>query len=169
MMKTGWIWLLLALLTTQGLFAHEMGEHGPIFSEGKHPLTGIQAFLILSADTLQESVEPVLARFGEVMHLQGLDMRGFGAGTVLLVQMGNVTAWNGDELPVTRISLQVQMTALLRKTGLETFPVVWSIHTFARGEAEVSEATQKLVGEFAQSYSHANQELKRKPVFYIYD
>lgn len=122
-----------------------------------------------------QSIKKALSEIGEMIQLKDNDMRGFGAGNVLLIQMGNVTTWDGSKMPLSRVSLSIETAALLDKTGLKTFPMVWSINTFLQGsvdsssEGNLTKAIQKLVEDFVQSYQYANQDQTKRPVFYIYD
>lgn len=102
-------------------------------------------------------------------------MRGFGAANVFLIQMDNITASDGSEMSVSRISLSIETPVSLDKTGVKTFPMVWSINTFLQGnidsisEADLALAVQKLIGDFVQSYQYANRDQKKRPAFYLYD
>lgn len=155
----------------------------PIFYDN-NPLTGLKAFTVITSFPLKDmdmqkrvgqSIEKALSGIGEVIHLKDTDMRGFSAGNMLLIQMGNITAWDGSEMPVSRVSLSIETPASLDKTGMKTFPMVWSINTFLRGnvdsssEVNLTKAVQKLVGDFIQSYQYVNRDQTKRPVFYIYD
>ncbi len=155
----------------------------PIFYDNS-PLTGMKSFMFITTfplkDTemqkrIEQSIEGALKETGEVIRLKDNDMRGFGAGNVLLVQMDNVAGWDESKMPVSRISLSVETPVTLDKTGVKTFPMVWSINTFLQGnidsgsEGNLTRAIQKLVGDFVQSYQYANQGQAKKPVFYTYD
>jgi len=77
-------------------------------------------------------------------------------------------------MPVYRISLSVETSVSLDKTGMKTFPMVWSINTFLQGNIDSSEdnlikAVQKLISDFVQSYQYANRDQTKRPFFYIYD
>jgi hypothetical protein len=104
--------------------------------------------------------------------LKELDMRGMGAGNILNIQIGDVLGWDNHELPVSRVSLQLQTFVVINKTGIKTFPVIWSINTFFQESPNTEdialEATRKLVKDFVQNYKYANQGKKEKPVFYTY-
>lgn len=155
----------------------------PIFSEDNNPLTGMQAFNLIPPISLKDSkvqkevqkaIEKELEKVGEVIHLKDEDMRGFGSGNILLIQVGSVLGWDGTRMPISRISLQVETSAVINKTGVKTFPAVWSMNTFFQGavdpdsEGRLLEAVQKFVGEFVQNYKYANREQKKKPIFYTY-
>ena len=136
-------------------------------------------FLLLKDTGMQTEIEnavkKALEAAGQVTHLKDNDMRGFGAGNILLIQIGNVTAWDGVETSVSRISLSVETSVTLDKTGIKTFPMVWSINTFLQGpidsrsEGNLTKAVQKLVGDFVQNYQYANQGQAKRPVFYTYE
>jgi hypothetical protein len=150
----------------------------PIFYEN-NPLTKMVSFTVVTAfpfkngemeEKTQQAIHASLKKIGDVVRLSDNDMRGFGAGNILLIQMGNVTDWIGKETPVSRISLSIETSASLSKTGIKTFPIVWSINTFLQGASEnnVIAAVQKLMDEFVQSYQYANRDQKKRPVFYSY-
>lgn len=155
----------------------------PIFYDN-HPLAGIKSFTIVTSlpfddikmqKNLESSIEEKLKVGGDVLHLKDNDMRGFGAGTILLIQAGSVKAWDGSNLAISRISLSIETSVVLNQTGMKVFPMVWNINTFLDGSIEcISEdslikATQKLIGDFLQNYQHANQQLMNKPIFYTYN
>ncbi len=155
----------------------------PIFFEEDNPLTGMHTFNLIpplslknneTQKNVQRVIEKELEQIGEVIHLKEMDMRGMGAGNILNVQIGDVLGWDNNGLPVSRVSLQVQTFVVINKTGIKTFPVVWSINTFFSNSSESSseeamlQATQKLVKDFIQNYKYANQEKKGKPTFYTY-
>jgi len=155
----------------------------PIFYDN-NPLTGMQSFTVIIALPLEDigiqkrvedSVEKALGIAGQVTHLKDNDMRGFGAGNMLLIQAGNVTGWEGNKTAMSRLSLSIETPVTLDKTGIKTFPMVWSINTFVQGpidsssEGSLIKAIQKLVGDFTQNYQYANQGQGKRPTFYIYD
>ena len=154
----------------------------PIFYDN-NPLTGLKAFTVITSFPLKDadiqkkigqSVEKILNGIGEVVHLKDNDMRGFGAGNILLIQMDNVRGWDGSEMPISRISLSIESPITLDKTGMKTLPMVWSINTFLKGnidsssEDNLTQAVQKLVGDFVQSYQYVNKVQIKRPVFYNY-
>lgn len=196
-MKRVFIYLLVAatLLTSNGFCRNgsiEIDQNPnislnpqdvPIFYDN-NPLTGLKAFTVITSFPLKDmdmqkrigqSIEKALGGIGEVIHLKDNDMQGFGAGNVFLIQVGNITASDGSEMPVSRVSLSIETPVSLDKTGMKTFPMVWSINTFLQGnvdsssEASLTKAVQKLVGDFVQSYQYANRDQTKRPVFYIYD
>ena len=153
----------------------------PIFYDD-NPLTGMRSFTFIMSflpnreeKRIRLVIENRLRKAGEVICLKSNDMRGFGAGNLLLIQMGKVFAWDGVELPISRISLSVESPITLDKTGVQTFPVVWSINTFLNGdissisEDHLTKAVEKLINEFLQSYQYVNKNQTKKPLFYIYD
>lgn len=155
----------------------------PIFYDN-NPLTGLKAFTVITSfplknDGMQKKIgqwiEKALNGIGEVIHLKDNDMRGFGAGNILLIQMGNVMEWSGNEMPFSRISLSIESPITLDKTGMQTLPMVWSINTFLQGnigsnsEDNLTKAIQKLLDDFIQSYQYVNKDQTKRPVFYIYD
>lgn len=156
----------------------------PVFFEDNNPLSNMRVFHVILPFSLmdfeiqkrtQNVIEKELETMGEVIHLKDHDMRGFASDNILVIQKGNVIEWNGNEMPISRVSLQVETSAVLSKTRIKTFPVVWSINTFfgeppdAHSDDRMLKAVQKLVNDFVQNYQHANQKQKKKPVFYIYD
>ncbi len=154
----------------------------PIFFEDS-PLTGMAAFALIPPfvkqpemqKKIRQTIEEELRTAGEVVQLKCEEMRGFGTGNFLVIQMGNVTAWNGTETDMSRISLHVETSVDIRKTGMNTFPMVWTINAFLQGqisslpEGELLKALQKLIHEFVQNYQYANQEQKKRAVFYVYE
>jgi hypothetical protein len=158
----------------------------PIFFHDDNPLTGMQSFNLLTTIFLQDpemqkkienTIERTLETEGEVIHLEHkerIDMRGFGAGNILRIQVNNVTAWDGCEMPVFRVSLGVMTFVILSKTDKKIFPMVWSINSFLQGpldassEGNLTKAIEKLIGEFIQNYQYANQAQTKRPVFYSY-
>ncbi len=155
----------------------------PIFSDN-NPLAGMKHFLVVPTCTLdyvemeksmKDSIEKSLETVGKVTHLKNSDMRGFGAGNVLMIQIDSVKAWDGSETSISRLSLSVETFVTLKRTGIKTFPMVWSINSFLQNpvdsssEGNQAKAIQKLVGDFIQNYRYANQGQVEKPVFYIYD
>lgn len=156
----------------------------PIFYDN-NPLTGLMAFTLITSfpfenrntqKNIKQLIETSLSRLGDVIHLKDNDMRGFGAGNILLVQMDNVAGWDGQSMPISRLSLSIESPVILDKTGMKTSPMIWSINNFAQGNLEsksennnFEKAMQKLVGDFIQSYRYVNNVQAKKPVFYIYD
>lgn len=155
----------------------------PIFYDN-HPLTGIKSFTIITSlpfedskiqKSIENSIESGLKIGGDVVHLKDNDMRGFGAGTILLIQVGNTKTWDGSNLAVSRISLSVETSVVLSQTGTKTFPMVWNINTFLDGaidsisEDNLVKAIQQLINDFLKNYRHANQDWMKKPIFYTYN
>lgn len=155
----------------------------PIFYDN-HPLKKIKAFTIITSIPLEDtkvqkaienSIEAKLKTEGDVIHLKDNDMRGFGAGTILLIQIGNAKTWDGNNLALSRISLSIQTSVILNQSGVKTFPVIWNINNFLDGSVDsISEnhlvkAIQQLINDFLQNYRHANQDLIIKPMFYTYN
>ncbi len=155
----------------------------PIFYDN-NPLTELKAFTVITSfplknldiqKKLEQLIESTLNQVGEVIHLEDNDMRGFGTGNVLLIQIGNIIAWDGNTLPVSRLSLSIETPVTSDKTGIKTFPMVWSINAFLKenvdsaSEINLTKAMQKLLSDFVQSYQYANRDQIRKVVFYTYD
>ena len=155
----------------------------PIFYENS-PLAGMKSFTVITSflaeDTqmqkrIQQSIEKTLKRAGEVTHLKDNDMRGFASGNILLIQIRNVVGWDENPMPISRISLNIETSVFLEKTGMKTFPMVWSINTFVQKAIDSSfaddlaKAAQKLVEDFAQNYRYANRDQTDTAVFYFYD
>lgn len=155
----------------------------PIFYD-KHPLCKMESFIIITSipcknepllNKINRLIEKTVAQCGEVVHLKENDMRGFGTGNILLIQMGTVKEWNGNELPISRLSLSIETAVKLDKTGVKTFPIIWSINSFVDkmpdsvSESSLMDAMQKLVEDFIQSYEYANPHQKKKPLFYTYN
>lgn len=155
----------------------------PIFYDTS-PLTGMKSFVVITSLPLKDSgkqtkvenaIEKTLKTAGEVIRLKDSDMRGFGAGNILLIQMGNMTEWSGNETSLSRLSLSVETSVTVEKTAIKTFPMVFSINTFlqksinSNSEDTLTKALQKLIGDFIQNYQYANQGQTNKPIFYIYN
>ena len=157
-------------------------QDDPIISED-HPLSDMFTLTIIPPILEDGAMQKKIKRFietelevvGEVIRLKDNDMRGFGAGNLLIIQIGNVIGWNEKEMGISRISLNIETSVTLNKTGLKTFPYVWSINTFLQGSTNsLSEditlnALRKLLNEFIQNYKYSNQMQSKKPTFYIYD
>lgn len=123
-------------------------------------------------NVLENSAERALESVGQVVRLKENDIRGFGAGNVLLIQIGNVTEFNEKETLISRLSLSIETPITLEKTGIKTFPMVWSISEFlqdANSEETLTKATKKLMSNFVQNYQYANRNQVKKPIFYVYD
>lgn len=155
----------------------------PVFYEN-NPLRGLKAFTVITSFPLKEnkmqkqigqSIEKALSGMGEVIHLKDNDMRGFGVGNVLLIQLGAVKAFDGKILPISRASLGLETAVCIDKTGLKSFPIIWSINTFFEGNLEscseqnIIHSIQYLIQSFSQSFKEVNQEPSKKIVFYIYE
>jgi len=196
-MKKGFIQLLIIILfTASACYAEDQKSNidqkpnisvnpqdVPIFY-ADNPLTGMNSFTLLTAlsvidseieKQIKQTIQETLETVGDVTYLKDNDMRGFGTGNVLLIQIGNVTEWNGKEMPISRLSLSVETSVTLNKTDTKTFPIVWSINAFLQGtidtisEDNLKKAIQKLVGDFVQNYRYANQGQPKKPTFFSYD
>ena len=169
------------LLTTIRSYANEVNTQEASINNA---LTRLKVFTLITSFPLKDvdmqkrigqSIEKTLNRIGEVAHLQDNDMSGFGSGNFLLIHMDSVTGWDGNELPTTRLFLNVETRVTLDKTGMKTFPAVWSMNTFLQGaidrisEDDLTGAVHNLVNNFVQNYQNANKDQTKKPVFYTYD
>ena len=164
-----------------GLFLNQ--QDVPIFSEDS-PLAKMKHFLVIPTLTfkyldvekcMRDAIAKSLEAAGNVIHLKTNDMRGVGAGNILLIQIDSVASWDGSATSISRLSLSVETFVTINRTGAKTFPMVWSINTFLQNPIDTSsggnltKAIQKLVGDFIQNYQYANQGQAEKPVFYTYD
>ncbi|PCI76779.1 hypothetical protein COB21_03915 [Candidatus Aerophobetes bacterium] len=159
----------------------------PIFYRDS-PLRGIEAFLVVTSfpvemhlslqQKLGKAIAASLKEIGNVAYLnnkQGINMQGMGAGTMVAIQVASVKTWKGQLLPLYRISLNVETAVTLDKTGMKSFPMVWSINTFlengsgAHGFDELVNAMHKLLNDFVENYKYANPNQTVKPIFYSYD
>lgn len=155
----------------------------PFFSND-NPLSGLQTFLIHQPyfsrgsgiqKKIEDLIESELQMVGEVIRLKKDNMKGFGAGNGLIIDVGTVSTWEGKEMPISRISLHIETSVILRKTGLNTSPMVWSINTFSDSPLNEDSnckflgAVQKLLVDFKQNYLYANRDQQKKPIFYLYD
>lgn len=158
-------------------------QDAPIFYED-NPLTGLHSFSIGPLVFLQnpkirtnalEVIEKELGAVGKVVRLKDTDMRGFGAGNLIVLQIGDVSSWDGSKLPISRVSLNLETPVVMSKTGLNTFPMIWSINAFCdfpfnkESEGKFVGGIQKLVSEFAQNYQYANPHPEKTPIFYLYE
>jgi hypothetical protein len=188
------IFLVVISLAPLGLFSNDGSlkqnpnvllnpQDLPIFYDNS-PLTGLKAFTVIFSFSekdakmqkrIQQSIENTLKEVGEVLYLKDKDMRGFGAGNILLIQMGDVIGWDGGKIAASRLSLNVETSVTLEKTGIKTLPMIWSINTFLQGniasnsESNLLKAAQKLMRDFIQSYQYVNKDQTKKPLFYVYD
>jgi hypothetical protein len=185
--------LVAVMFTAYACYADDRGASNPgislnpqdvpVFYEN-NPLSGMKSFTVITSlplkDTgmqtrIENAIEKTLETAGQVTHLKDNDMRGFGAGNVLLVQIDKATGWDGTETSISRLSLSIETTVTLEKTCTKTFPMIWSINTFVQepidsnSEGNLTKAIQKLVGDFVQNYKYANQGQAKRPVFYTYN
>ena len=152
----------------------------PIFNTG-NPLEGLNAFAVIPPYSIQSPevykkieavIEKELSSLGAVVKAKSEDVRGFGSGNILNIQIGCVSKWDGGELPITRVTLNVETPVLITKTNVKSFPRVWSINNFVdapwnvRSESQTVDAVQKLLREFVKNYRYANPA--QKPTFYVY-
>ena len=155
----------------------------PVFYDN-NPLSGLQSFTVITSFALEDnqlqkiakrSIERTLEKDGEVIHLKDNDMRGFGAGNILLIQMDQVMGWDGSKTSMSRLSLTVETPVTLDKTGLKTFPMVWSTNVFlpepmnSISQSSIEKTLEILVGQFIRNYQYSNPSRTNRPVFYQYD
>ena len=148
----------------------------PIFYDNS-PLEKLDAFTIVTSfavnnSELQQKLKKTIAthldKFADVVHLKENDVRGFGVGNVFLLQIGEIKA-----LQATRISLSIDTPVTVNKTGVHTFPMIWSINDFLHqspnkvGEEILLNAVTSLVSEFFKNHEYTNPS--KRPTFYIYD
>lgn len=150
----------------------------PFFSSGS-PLEGLIEFNVFvprisGCEKIENVIEKELSLIGSVVKLKSEDMRGFGAGVILNIQMGRVCEWNGTELPMLRTTLSLQAFVVIQKTNLNCFPRVWAINDFVEaplgsiGEEKYRDAIKRVISDFSKNYQFSNPDQKRKPTFYFY-
>ncbi len=152
----------------------------PIFYTG-NPLEGLNTFAVLPPVSIQNSevskkiealIEKELGSIGTVIKAKPEDLNGFGSGNILNIQVGNVSKWEGGELPFFRVTLNIETPVLITKTNVKTLPRVWTINDFVDSPFDIKSedkslgAIQKLLKEFVKNYKFANPN--QKPTFYLY-
>ncbi len=155
----------------------------PVFFSG-NPLEGLNAFAVIPPYSLQSSevnkkveaiIEKELGSIGTIIKAKSEDMNGFGTGSILNILIGRVSKWDGGELPISRVTLNVETSVVISKTNVKSMPRVWSINDFVdspldiKSEDKVVGAVQKLLKEFVKNYKFANPNQAQKPTFYIYN
>lgn len=154
----------------------------PIFYEG-NPLEGLNAFAVIPPYSIQspdvnkkigDVIEKELGTIGTIIKAKSGDATGFGSGNVLNIQIGRVSKWEGGELPISRVTLNIETPVVISKTNVKSLPRVWSVNDFVdspldlKSEDKVVGAVQKLLKEFVKNYKFANPSETQKPTFYIY-
>ena len=154
----------------------------PIFYSG-NPLEGLKDFAVLPPNSLQSPevnrkignmIEKELGSIGTVIKAKNEEVTGFGTGTLLVIQVGAVSKWDGGQLPLTRVSLSLETSVVIGKTDVKSFPIIWSINSFVdsglnlKTESKVEGAVEKMVREFVKNYRFANPNPEEKPTFYLY-
>lgn len=154
----------------------------PIFTEG-NPLQGLNAFAVIPPCSIQNPevskkiqavIEKELSAIGKVIKAKPDNMNGFGSGNLLNIQVGKVSTWNEKQIPITRVTLNVETPVVLSKSDVKSLPRVWTINAFVDAPFDVAseeksvDAIQKILQEFASNYQFANSKEKEKPTFYIY-
>jgi hypothetical protein len=154
----------------------------PIFIEG-NPLQGLNAFAVIPPCSIQNIgvnkkiqyiIEKELGTIGKVVKAKSEDMNGFGSGNLLNIQVGKVSTWNEKQIPITRVTLNIETPVVLSKSGKESFPRIWAINAFVDAPFDIGseeksiEAIQKLLQEFVSNYQFINSKQKEKPIFYVY-
>ncbi|MES2200024.1 MAG: hypothetical protein V4489_07645 [Chlamydiota bacterium] len=154
----------------------------PIFVQG-NPLDGLNAFVVLPPDSIQNQevnkkiqsiIEKELGSIGKVIKAKSDDVSGFGTGNLLNIQIGKVSAWDEKQMPVTRVTLNVETPVVMTKSKVNSLPRVWTINTFVDApldlgsEEKMIGAVQKLLQEFISNYQFVNATQTQKPTFYVY-
>lgn len=192
--------LILSLFTASGFSAENSNEDSnierlkrnpgiylnfqdvPIFYSG-NPLEGLSGFAVIPPYSIlnpevnkkiEAVIEKELGRIGTVIKAKAEDVKGFGTGNILNIQIGRISKWNGGELPITRVTLNIETPVVISNTNVNSFPRVWSINDFLdspldmKSEDETVAAVQKLLKEFVKNYKFANPNQTQKPTFYLY-
>lgn len=154
----------------------------PIFYEG-NPLEGLNAFAVIPPYSIQSPevnkkieaiIEKELGAIGTVIKTKSEDINGFGTGNILNIQIGRVSKWDGGELPISRVTLNIESPVILSKTNVKSLPRIWAINDFIdspldiKSEDKVVGAVQKLLKEFVKNYKFANPSQSQKATFYVY-
>ena len=154
----------------------------PIFVQG-NPLEGLDTFAVLPPDSIQNQdvnkriqsiIEKELASIGKVIKAKSDDVSGFGSGNLLNIQVGKVSSWDEKQIPIIRVTLNIETPVLLTKSNIKSLPRVWTVNTFvdapfgADSEEKTVGAIQKLLQEFIANYQFVNTKQTQKPTFYVY-
>ena len=157
----------------------------PFFQQDDNPLRDMKTFavmLLMRFDSpavrkkAEALIEKELSGLGKVIQAdqKRMDLRGVGSRNFLILDSGEVKNSEGKPLPICRISLRIQTPVTLTKTGVNTFPNVWSINDFIDStehldsDDKILSALQKLLVEFKSNYNFVNHNLPEKPSFYLY-
>ncbi|MDR2539318.1 MAG: hypothetical protein LBC45_01675 [Chlamydiales bacterium] len=151
----------------------------PIFHKD-NPLEGLDGFAVISFQRpeidkeIQSVIKQELGSLGTVIQAKSGDMRGFATGNILNIQIGRVSKWDGEEFPISRITLHIETFVIIRKTHIRSMLRIWSINDFietplhSQSQDEIGKAVQRLLREFIKNYKFANPHQTQKPIFYIY-
>lgn len=186
--------LVFALFSTMGFCAENIEESKnnpginlnpqdvPIFSDG-NPLEGLNTFAVIPpysfknpkvSKEIESLIEKELGSIGTVTRSKSEDVTGLGSGSMLNIQVGQVSKWDGGEMPFSRVTLSVETSVIISKTNVKSRPRVWAINDFVdspfdlKTEDQLVGAIQKLLREFVESYRFANPDQQQKPTFYVY-
>ncbi len=153
----------------------------PIFHQG-NPLKGLRTFTIISQYSdqseinrkIRQVIEKELGSLGAIIELKAEDTTGFTSNGLLNIQIGNVSKWDGGQLPISRVSINLETPVLITKSNVKSMPKIWAINDFIdapldkKSEDKTLGAVQKLLKEFVENYKFANSGAMEKPTFYIY-
>lgn len=154
----------------------------PFFLNG-NPLEGLNTFAVVPPSTFQNAavnrkiemiIEKELGSIGTAIRTKYGDTRGTGSCNLLTILVNGVTKWDGGELPIYRVSLNVETSVIISKTNVHSMPRVWTINAFidspfeAKSEEKAIGAVQKLLREFVRNYKFVNANQQKKPTFYLY-
>jgi len=154
-------------------------QDAPIFHKG-NPLEGLNAFAVISLQNseinnkIKSVIKQELGSLGTVIQAKSEDVHGFGSGNILNIQIGRVSKWDGKELPISRVTLNIETSVIISKTHIKSMPRIWSINDFIemplnnKSGDEAVKSVQRLLREFIKNYQFANPHQTQKPVFYIY-
>ncbi|MEK7339117.1 MAG: hypothetical protein AABZ92_00200, partial [Verrucomicrobiota bacterium] len=107
----------------------------PIFHKG-NPLEGLSAFAVISLQNpeinnkIRSVIEQELGSLGTVIQAKSEDVSGFGTGNILNIQIGRISQWDGKELPISRVTLNIETSVIISKTYVKSMPRIWSINDF---------------------------------------
>lgn len=154
----------------------------PIFYEG-NPLEGLNSFAVIPPYSFQNQevskkiesvIEKELGSIGTIIKEKNEDITGFKSSSLLTIQIGRISKWEGGQLPISRVTLNIETPVVISKTNVKSLPRVWSINNFVDSPLDVKSEdkaigpVQKLLREFVKNYKFANPDQTQPPLFYIY-
>jgi hypothetical protein len=166
------------LKTNPGVYLNS--QDVPFFYNG-NPLEGLTAFAVIPPYSIQNPevnkkigniIEKELGVIGTIIRAEKGNLTGLATGNLINIQVGGISKWDGGELSISRVTLNVETQVVIAKTNLKSFPRVWSINDFVNCRLDIESedkflgAIQKLLKEFVRNYQFVNPT--QKPTFYLY-